>query len=107
MTPEKQRNTAGYVMSPPRKSKKSQNTNNTHQQICNHVPEGFAWSDNSCAYNSVMTILFSLWTSDNLQHEAFSDMTSNASMALQQTFANIIDDQEFENIVTCSGMLLK
>ncbi len=96
MTPEKQRNTAGYVMSPPRKSKKSQNTNNTHQQICNHVPEGFAWSDNSCAYDSVMTILFSLWTSDNLQHEAFSDMTSNASMALQQTFANIIDDQEFE-----------
>ena len=96
MTPEKQKNTAGKMMSPPHKFKKGLNTDNNYQQGHNSVPEGFAWSDNSCAYDSVLTILFSIWSSDNPQHEAFSGMTSNAARTLQQIFDNITDNQEFE-----------
>jgi len=96
MTPEKQKSTAGKVKSPPHKIKKGHNDNDTHEQPCNHVPEGFEWSDNSCAYDSVLTILFAIWSSDNPRHEAYSGMTSNAARALQHTFENITDDQEFE-----------
>ena len=96
MTPEKQKNTAEKVMSPPHKMKKRQNTNNSHLQLFNHVLEGFEWSENSCAYDSVLTILFVIWTTDNPRHEAFSGMTSNAARALKQAFDSITDDQEFE-----------
>jgi hypothetical protein len=82
-------------MSPPHKIKKGQNTNESHQ-LFNHVLEGFEWSENSCAYDSVLTILFVIWTSDNPRHEAFSGMTSNAARALKQAFDSITDDQEFE-----------
>jgi hypothetical protein len=98
MTPEKQKQTAEKVRSPPYKTQKGQNMNNLNacQQRC-HLPEGFEWSENSCAYDSVMTILFSIWTlDDNSQHTAFSDMTSNTGRILQQAFDNITNDQEFE-----------
>ena len=47
MTPEKQKNAAGKVTSPPHKIIKDQNTNNSHVQLFNHALEGFEWSENS------------------------------------------------------------
>src|SRR6266545_983037 len=55
VTPEKHKKTARKVKSPPHKIQKYLNTNITCQQECNGVPEGFSWSDNSCAYNAVLT----------------------------------------------------
>ena len=84
-------------MSPPYKIQKGLKVNNsTHQQGYNSVPESFTWSNNSCAYDSVLTVLFFIWNSDNPQHDAFSDMTSNVARILQQTFSNITDNQEYE-----------
>ena len=62
-------------------------------QGCNSVHKGFTWSDNSCAYNLVLTILFSVWISDNPCHEV---MTSNLARILQQTFQSITGDQKFK-----------
>ncbi len=89
MTPEKQKNTAGKVISPPHKIHKAQNTNNPHQLLFNHVLKGFEWSENSCAYDSVLIILFAVWT-DNPQHKTFADMTSNAAITLKHTFEVLI-----------------
>ena len=96
MTREKQKNTAGNVKSPPRKIRKGRNTSNTHQQHLSNVLEGFEWSENSCAYDSVLTILFAIWSSDNARHDLFSSMTSNPARALKHAFDKITDDQEFE-----------
>jgi hypothetical protein len=96
MTPEKQKNTVEKVRSPPHKIQKGLNTNNAHQQGHNSMPDGFVWSNNSCAYDTVLTILFSIWSSDNPQHDAFSGMTSNIARILQETFVKINDDQMFE-----------
>ena len=93
--PEKQKNT--QVMSPPRKIRRGPNPAvGVGGQGCNSVPKGFIWSNNSCAYNSALTILLSIWTSDNPHHEVFSGMTSNLARILQQTFQSIANDQEFE-----------
>lgn len=61
------------------------------------VPSGFAWSDNSCAYDSVLTILFSIWTSDNQQsEELFSGINSVLAKNLHKTFQNIKVANRFE-----------
>ena len=97
VTPEKQKNTTGQVMSPPRKIQRGLNPAvRVDGQGCNSIPKGFAWSDNSCAYDSALTILLSVWMSDNPHHEVFSGMTSNLAMTLQRTFRSITNDQEFE-----------
>lgn len=95
-TPEKQKYSAGKVVSPPHKIQRGLHMNNNHQQGHNSLPVGFVWSDNSCAYDSVSTILYSIWTSDNTQHDAFSCMTSNVGQILQVALENITNDQEFE-----------
>jgi len=97
VTPEKHKNTTSQVMSPPRKIQRGSNpVVRVNGQGCNGVPKGFTWSDNSCAYDSALTILFSIWMSDNPQHEVFSGVTSNLARILQQTFQSITSDQEFE-----------
>ena len=97
MTPEKQKNTVGKVMSPPHKMRKGSNTSNTHQLLLNsNILEGFEWSENSCAYDSVLTILFAIWSSDNPQDDLFSGMTSTSARALKHAFDKITDDQKFE-----------
>ena len=97
VTPEKHKNTNVQVVSPPRKIQRGLNPAvGPDGQGCNSVPKGFAWSDNSCAYDSALTILFSMWMSDNPHHEVFLGMTSNLARILQQTFQRIINDQDFE-----------
>ena len=97
VTPEKHKNTNVQVVSPPRKIQRGLNPAvGPDGQGCNSVPKGFTWSDNSCAYDSALTILFSMWMSDNPHHEVFLGMTSNLARILQQTFQRIINDQDFE-----------
>ena len=98
VTPEKQKNNIGKVMSPAYKTQKSLKVNSTtHQsEYDSSVPKGFTWSDNSCAYDSVLTVLFSIWVSDNSQHEAFADMISNSARSMKQAFGNIADSQKYE-----------
>jgi hypothetical protein len=62
------------------------------------VPKGFSWSNNSCAYDSVLTILFTLWTSGNRQHDdLFQGINSPLARILCQSFKNIItSDHEYE-----------
>lgn len=84
-------------MSPPHKLTKGiKSVVNTNDHGYNGMPKGFTWSDNSCAYDSALTILFSVWTSDNPRHEVFLDMTSNLAKTLQLPFQNITNDEEFE-----------
>ncbi len=107
MTPEKQKSTTCKVISPPRKIKRGPNSLdsidsressiNSQGSNFNVVPNGFAWSDNSCAYDSVLTILFSIWASDNQpSEELFSGINSNLAKKLHQAFQNIANDNEFE-----------
>jgi len=67
-----------------------------NSQGCNGVPKDFMWSDNSCAYDLALTILFSMWMSDNPHHEVFLGMTPNLARILWQTFQSITNDQDFE-----------
>ena len=57
---------------------------------------GFAWSDNSCAYDSTLTVLYSIWSSHHPRDYVFSGMTSNVASNLKQMFQNITVDQDFE-----------
>src|SRR6266540_3266875 len=99
MTPEKSKITTGKVMSPPHKIVRGNSVVSVDSQESNFsiVPNGFAWSDNSCAYDSVLTILFSIWASDDQQSgELFSGIKSNLAKMLHKTFQNIANDDGFE-----------
>jgi hypothetical protein len=61
------------------------------------VPSGFAWSDNSCAYDSVLTVFYSIWASVNQRGEGlFSGINSNLAKLLHEAFHNITGDDGFE-----------
>jgi hypothetical protein len=76
----------------------SQGSNiNSQESNFSIVPNGFAWSDNSCAYDSVLTILFSIWASNDQQsEELFSGINSDLAKILHKTFQNIANDDRFE-----------
>ncbi len=93
---KKQMSSCSRVVSPPSKTRKtdvSQDSANTHCDI----PKGFIWSNNSCAYDSTMAILYHIWTSDQSQtKELFSDISPTFTNQLKQTFQGIEMDQQFE-----------
>ena len=104
MTPEKQKNMTGKVKSPPHKITRGLNSDvsqgpsfGSQVSTFSVVPSGFAWSNNSCAYDLVLTILFSIWASENQRsEELFSGINSDLAKILHEAFRNITNDDEFE-----------
>jgi hypothetical protein len=96
-TPEKPHGSSKKLESPPHKINRVSVTNNNNTQYHNSVPLGFIWSNNSCAYDSVLTILYYIWVSDNTGlKERFSDMNNILGQILQQNFQSIDNNQQFE-----------
>jgi hypothetical protein len=59
---------------------------------CNHylIPQGMIWSNNSCAYDSIFTILFSIWCNNkNLWTYNFHRMNNPFIIALSNGFNDV------------------
>ena len=54
------------------------------------IPQGMIWSNNSCAYNSIFTILFSIWCNNkNLWNYNFHEINNPFTIALSLGFNDV------------------
>ena len=54
------------------------------------VPRGMIWNNNSCAYDSIFTVLFSIWCGNkNLWHYNFQEIDNPLIKALTDGFNDV------------------
>jgi hypothetical protein len=59
------------------------------------VPRGMIWSNNSCAYDSIFTVLFSIWSGNkNMWHYNFQEMDNPFIKALTDGFNDIDNNRK-------------
>ena len=57
------------------------------------IPQGMIWSNNSCAYDSIFTILFSIWCNNkNLWNYNFHEIIYPFIIALSHEFNNVANN---------------
>ena len=59
------------------------------------VPRGMIWSNNSCAYDSIFTVLFSIWCGNkNLWHYNFQEIDNPFIKALTDGFNDVDNNRK-------------
>jgi hypothetical protein len=80
-------------MQPDSKRHKLDNTADQVSDVARHSrPVGMKWSENSCAYDSVFTILFNVWQRDHQRWNlAFEQLGNEFCTLLSQNFENTVE----------------
>ena len=59
------------------------------------IPRGIIWSNNSCAYDSIFTVLFSIWCGNkNLWHYKFQEIYNPFIRALTDGFNDVDNNRK-------------
>ena len=72
------------------------------------VPRGMIWSNNSCAYESIFTVLFSIWSGNkNLWHYNFQEIDNPFIKALTDGFNDVDNNRKtLETVQDCIQQFL-